>query len=358
MKPVLADALLAAVIFLITLGPGQVMATGDIRVLAFQVALVAPLVWRRRAPLVAFCVIAAAAALQWAADVQLPADLTLLIALYTVAAYRPGRQTLIAALVLEVGVVLAAARWAPPGQFPISALAMTAMAAAALTTGLWVGARRAYIVSLERGREHRARLAVAEERARIIRDMHDIVTHNLSVMVALADSAAYIRHRAPEQAGTALERIAETGRQALADMRRSLSGEPQLDPAPGIAQLAPLADQMRAAGLPTHLHVAGDPEAVPPAAQLTIYRLAQEALTNTLKHAPGATAEVRVNLTPQRAEVEVTDDGRPGQEAAHGRGLAGMRERVAAYDGTLDAGPLRGGGWRVAAGLDLKGGGA
>ncbi|MFI0423180.1 sensor histidine kinase [Spongiactinospora sp. 9N601] len=358
MKPVIADALLAAVIFLTTLGPGQVMTTGDIRVLALQVALLAPLVWRRRAPLVVFCAISVAAALQWAADVQLPADVSLLVALYTVAAYRPGRQRLLAALVLEAGVVLAAARWAPPGQFPISVLAMTAMGAAALTTGLWAGARRAYVVSLERDREQRERLAAAEERARITRDMHDIVTHNLSVMVALADSAAHVRHRAPEQAGTALERIAETGRQALADMRRSLSGEPSLDPAPGIAQLVPLADQMRAAGLPTHLHVAGDAEAIPPTAQLTIYRLAQEALTNTLKHAPGATAEVRVNLTPRRAEVEIIDDGRPGREAAHGQGLAGMRERVAAYDGMLEAGPLRGGGWRVAAGLDLKGGGA
>ncbi|MFF5205106.1 sensor histidine kinase [Streptosporangium sp. NPDC000396] len=384
-SPVLTDALTAAVIFLATLGPGQVLARGEPGPLLLQVALVVPLVWRRRAPLTVFCAIGAAAAIQWAADVQLPADAALLVALYTVAARCPWRQALMAALALEAGVVLAAARWAPPGQFPFTVAALTAMAAAALTTGLWTRARRAYVTSLEHDREQRARLAVAEERARMTRDMHDIVTHNLSVMVALADSAAYVRHRAPEQSAAAMEQVADIGRQALEDMRRSLgtseesqagkprrTGEPGrtgefgeqagalLRPAPGIAQLGPLADRMRAAGLPTRLQVAGDPEAVPAAAQLTIYRLAQEALTNTLRHAPGATAEVRVHLTPRRADVKVTDDGRPGRTADEtpGRGLAGMRERVAAYDGTLHAGPVRGGGWRVAASLDLTSKGA
>ncbi|WP_250573963.1 sensor histidine kinase [Nonomuraea sediminis] len=356
-SPMLVDALPAAVIFLATLGPGHVLTDGDARVLTLQVALVAPLAWRRRAPLAVFCAIAAAAVAQWAAGVQLPADAALLVALCTVAAHRPWRHTMIAALTLEAGILLAAARWAPPGQAPFTAAALTAMSAAALTTGLWTRVRRAYVTSLERDREQRARLAVAEERARMTRDVHDIVTHNLSVMVALADSAAHVQDRAPRQAAAAMEQVAETGRQALADMRRSLSaGEPDplLHPAPGIAQLSPLADRMRAAGLPTRLSVTGDPTAIPAAAQLTIYRLAQEALTNTLKHAPGATAEIRVHLTPQRAEVEVTDDGHPQQEMAQGRGLAGMRERVAAYGGTLHAGPVRGGGWRVAAGLDLK----
>ncbi|MER7133388.1 sensor histidine kinase, partial [Streptosporangium saharense] len=282
------------------------------------------------------------------------------------------RPALAAALALEAGVVLAAARWAPPGQFPFSVAALTALAAAALTTGLWTRARRAQVASLEHDREQRARLAVAEERARMTRDMHDIVTHNLSVMVALADSAAHVRHRAPERAADVMEQVADIGRRALEDMRRSLSadrpgelntdgpgeqGDAPLHPAPGIAQLGPLADRMRAAGLPTRLRVAGDPGVVPAAAQLTIYRLAQEALTNTLRHAPGATAEVRVHLTPRRAEVEITDDGRAGRtaKASPGRGLTGMRERVAVHDGTLHAGPARGGGWRVAASLNLTG---
>ncbi len=365
-----ADALLAAVIFLATLGPGQVLAQDEPGPMLLQVALVTPLAWRRRAPLTAFSAIAAAAAIQWVADVQLPADAALLVALCTVGSRCTWRQTLAAGLTLEAGVLLAAARWAPPGQFPFTAAALTAMAVAALTTGLWMRSRRAYVTSLEHDREQRARLAVAEERARMTRDLHDIVTHNLSVMVALADSAAYVRHRAPDRAAAAVEQIADTGRQALADMRRALgagehgqhgesgesgeSGEP-LHPAPGIAELGPLAERMRAAGLPTRLEVAGDPAAISAAAQLTVYRLAQEALTNTLRHAPGAAAEVRVHLTPRCAAVEVTDDGHAGRAPADapGRGLSGMRERVAAYDGTLHAGPRRGGGWRVAARLDL-----
>lgn len=365
-----ADALLAAVIFLATLGPGQVAARGEPGPLLLQVALVVPLVWRRRAPLTVFCVIAAAAAIQWVADVQLPADAALLVALYTVGARCTWRRTLVAGLTLEAGALLAAARWAPPGQFPFTAAALTAMTAAALVTGLWMRARRAYVTSLEHDREQRARLAVAEERARMTRDMHDIVTHNLSVMVALADSAAYVRHGAPEQAVAAMEQIAATGRQALDDMRRSLGAGEQgehgefvrqdgagLHPAPGIAQLGPLTARMRAAGLPTRLEVTGDPEAIPAVAQLTVYRLVQEALTNALRHAAGATAEVRVRLTPRCAAVEVVDDGRPGLAPgeAHGRGLVGMRERVAAYGGTLHAGPLPGGGWRVAASLDIGG---
>ncbi|GHE26175.1 two-component sensor histidine kinase [Streptosporangium violaceochromogenes] len=364
-----ADALLAAVIFLVTFGPGQVSARGEPGPLLLQVALVVPLVWRRRAPLTVFYAIAAVAAVQWFAGVQLPADAALLVALYTVGAHRPWRRALEAGLTLEAGALLAAARWAPPGRFPFTAAALTAMAAAALAAGLWTRARRAYVASLEHDREQRARLAVAEERARMTRDMHDIVTHNLSVMVALADSAAYVRHRAPEQAAAALEQIAATGRQALDDMRRSLApldagerdgttrrGGGRLHPAPGIAQLGPLAGRMRAAGLPTRLEVTGSQEAIPAAAQLTVYRLVQEALTNALRHAPGATAEVRVRLTPRCVAVEVVDDGpglAPGD--AGGRGLVGMRERVAAYGGTLHAGPLPGGGWRVAAGLDIGG---
>ncbi|WP_283138119.1 sensor histidine kinase [Rhizohabitans arisaemae] len=394
-----ADALLAAALFTATLGPGQVL-SGPAWLPALQTALVAPLAWRRRAPMTVLVAIGVAAAVQWALDVQLPADAALLVALYTVAARRPWRHTLVAALALQVGVLLAAARWAPPGRFPLTAAALSAMAAAAVLAGLWMRTRRAYVISLERDREQRARLAVAEERARMTRDMHDIVTHNLSVMVALADSAAHVRHSAPDRAAAAVEQIAETGRQALQDMRRSLGAhdpsgpygaataaeeehpslastpglrtpaggdgadplrgreDVMIRPMPGIAELGPLAERMRAAGLPTRLRVAGDVESVPATAQLTIYRLAQEALTNTLRHAPGAGADVRVRVTARRAEVEVVDDGAhprvsgvPEPESA-GRGLAGMRERVSAYGGTLSAGPV-GGGWRVAAVLDL-----
>ncbi|MFF5110361.1 sensor histidine kinase [Streptosporangium sp. NPDC000509] len=382
-SPMPLDALLAAALFLATLGPGQVL-SGPPWLLALQTALVAPLAWRRRAPMTVLGAIGLAAAVQWALDVQLPADAALLVALYTVAARRPWRHTLSAALALQVGVLLAAARWAPPGRFPFTVAALSAMAGAALMSGLWVRGRGAYVTFLERDREQRARLAVAEERARMTRDMHDIVTHNLSVMVALADSAAHVRHSAPDRAAAAMEQVAATGRQALRDMRHSLSSgrdhatwdedrlKETLQPAPGIAEIGPLAERMRAAGLATCVRVLGDTKAVPAAAQLTIYRLVQEALTNTLRHAPGAGADVRVDVSPRRAEVEVTDVrapvvlGAPGSPGAgtrapgprpglrdDGRGIAGMRERVAAYGGTLDAGPVAGGGWRVLAVLNL-----
>jgi signal transduction histidine kinase len=219
-------------------------------------------------------------------------------------------------------------------------------------------------VRLERERDQRAQLAVAGERARIAREMHDIVTHNLSVMVALADGAVFAQGAAPERATAAMRQVGVTGRQAITDMRRFLgvlrADEPDAlrHPMPGIAQLGALAEQVRAAGLPTRLEVAGEPSAVTSAAQLTVYRLVQEALTNTLKHAPpGARAEVRVVCTPDTVTLAVIDDGAGtvprGPSGASGHGLPGMRERAAAYGGGLSAGPRPGGGWHVTARLDL-----
>jgi len=147
-------------------------------------------------------------------------------------------------------------------------------------------------VRLERERDQREQLAVAGERARIAREMHDVVTHNLSVMVALADGAVFAQPRSPERAMVAMRQVSATGRQAITDMRRFLgvlrSDEPDAlrHPMPGIGQLDGLAEQVRAAGLPTRLEVAGEPSVVPAAAQLTVYRLVQEALTNTMKHTP------------------------------------------------------------------------
>jgi signal transduction histidine kinase len=184
------------------------------------------------------------------------------------------------------------------------------------------------------------------------------------VMVALADGAVFAQHRAPDTATAAIRQISGTGRQALTDMRRFRgvlrAGEPDAlrHPMPGIGQLESLVDQVRAAGLETRLDLEGDPAPVPAAAQLTVYRLVQEALTNTLKHGgDGARAEVRVRCSAETVAVEVTDDGTSLNAApatgASGHGIPGMRERAAAYGATLEAGPLPGGGWRVAARLVL-----
>jgi signal transduction histidine kinase len=194
--------------------------------------------------------------------------------------------------------------------------------------------------------------------------MHDVVTHNLSVMVALADGAVFAQPRSPERAMVAMRQVSATGRQAITDMRRFLgvlrSDEPDAlrHPMPGIGQLGGLAEQVRAAGLPTRLEVAGEPSVVPAAAQLTVYRLVQEALTNTMKHTPpGTRAEVRVTCAAGTVLLTVTDDGAgtvppdPGRTPGHG--LPGMRERAAAYGGRLTAGPRDTGGWQVTARLDL-----
>ncbi|MFF2351067.1 sensor histidine kinase [Kitasatospora sp. NPDC058115] len=341
---------------------------------ALTAALTLPLLWRRRAPRTVFAVVAAVALVQWLVDVQLPADVALLVALYTVAAHSGRRGTLLAGAVVEAGVLLACLRWAPADAFLTPFVAVTATAVAAAVLGVNVRTTRAYLAAveeraarLEREQEQQARLAVAEERTRITREMHDIVTHNLSVMVALTDAAVHAQHRAPQKATAAMLQISETGRQALTDMRRSLgvlrTDEPdaQRHPLPGIGQLRSLADQMDAAGLPTRLEVDGAHGGVPATAQLTVYRLVQEALTNALKHTPpGTRATVRVGCSAEAVTVDVTDSGpRPAEPAAtpSGHGIPGMRERAAAYGGTLRAGPLPGGGWGVATRLDLRSGG-
>jgi signal transduction histidine kinase len=334
-----------------------------------------------------FAAVAAAAFVQWLAGVQLTADVALLIALYTVAAYRDRLGTLLAGAVLEAGIVLNSLSWAPEDGVVGNVVSLTAMAVAAAVIGTSVRSRRAHLASvedravrLERERDQRARLAVADERARIAREMHDIVSHNLSVMVALADGAVFAQFRSPDTATAAMRQISGTGRQALTDMRRFLgvlrADEPDAmrHPMPGIAQLEALADQVRAAGLPARLDLSGDPSHVSAAAQLTVYRLVQEALTNTLKHTPAGTrAEVRVRCSAEAVAVEVIDDGAGSDDGAgtgrapqtggspSGHGIPGMRERVAAYGAALEAGPLpQGSGWRVSArlGLDAAGDGA
>ena len=341
-----------------------------------QTGLVVPLVWRRRAPVAVFSVIAAVAFGQWLGDVRLPADAALLVALYTVAAHRERHRTLAAFGVMELGIGLATLRWSVHDRGVATFVSLSAMAVAAAVIGTNVRTRREQMefledraVRLERERDQREQLAVAGERARIAREMHDIVTHNLSVMVALADGAAFAQDRSPQRAAAAMRQVSSTGRQAITDMRRFLgvlrADEPDAmrHPMPGIAQLDALAEQVRAAGLPTRLEVAGEPAAIPAAAQLTAFRLVQEALTNTLKHAPAGTrADVRVACAADTLTLTVTDDGpgaadtgaRPEDAAGPpGHGLAGMRERAAAYGGRLTAGPLPGGGWQVAAVLTL-----
>jgi signal transduction histidine kinase len=340
--------------------------------LTLQAALLLPLLWRRRAPGTVLCAVAAAGFAQGAAQVRTPADAAVLVALYTVASRCGYRRVLAACVLVEVGALAAAVRWSTDGRYLPSAAGLTAMVVPAAVTGTNQRTRRAHLaaledraVRLERERDQRARLAVAAERARIARDLHDIVSHNLSVMVALADAAAYAGQCAPDRADAAVRQISGTGRQALTDMRRLLGvlrdDEPDAlrHPVPGTAQLDALVDQVQAAGLPVRLTVEGDPAGIPAAARLTVYRLVQESLTNTLKHAPSGTrAEATMRCAPDAVTVEVVDGCArcPPRTSASarsgGHGIHGMRERLAAYGGTLEAGPLPGGGWRVLARFD------
>jgi signal transduction histidine kinase len=188
--------------------------------------------------------------------------------------------------------------------------------------------------------------------------MHDIVSHNLTVMIGLADGAGYALESSPDTARSALERLAGTGRQALTEMRRLLgvlhdqAASGPYEPQPGLERLDDLLERVEAAGIPVSLELDGDPQALSEAVQLTLFRVTQEALTNTLKHAGRpATAHLFLSCRAGRVALEITDDGGPLAQASEipspGRGLPGMRERAAAFAGELEAGPLPGGGWRV-----------
>jgi signal transduction histidine kinase len=214
---------------------------------------------------------------------------------------------------------------------------------------------------LEREREERARAAVAEERTRIARDLHDEVAHSVSVIAVQADAAEGALERDPELARQPLGAIKETARGALAEMRRLLGilrqdeDEARLAPQPGLEQLGALAEQARRAGLPVELSVEGEKRALPPGLDLSAYRIVQEGLTNVLKHAGPARARVLIRYGADALELAVEDDGMgTGNGGGGGHGLVGARERAALYGGELEAGPRAGGGYSLRARLPLE----
>jgi signal transduction histidine kinase len=352
MRLMLLDGLLA-----VLAAASAVRSDGDLGLLPIAVVAVAPLAVRRRWPVGVFAwlVVCSAGVGLW--SLSAVPGVALLVALYTVAASRPGPVALGAAAVLEAGVLITAVRL--PGSWVQPAVFLTGMLVAALGLGLYVAAHRAYVaglhdraLALERERDQQARLAAAAERARIARDMHDVVAHHLTVMVALSDEAAVA---GPVRAVEAMRMVSDTGRQALAETRRVvgvLRSAPDRKPAPGIAELDRLVGAVRSAGLPTTLAVTGPAAELPAGVQLAAYRVVQEALTNSLKHAgPGVRAAVRLDTTAEQVVLEVTDDGSGAVAAGVGNGLVGIRERVLACGGEVSAGPGDAGGWRVAARL-------
>jgi signal transduction histidine kinase len=258
-----------------------------------------------------------------------------------------------------------------PGRFQTPTVVSNGLViGAAWLLGHFVGVRRAYTArlertaELERTRAEQARRAVAEERLRLARELHDVVAHSISVIAVQSGVGAHVAKTQPEEAAKALAAIEATSRAALIELRRLLGvlrqeGEPQGDlaPVPGLADLDGLLAEVAKAGLGVRLRVEGTPSPLPAGVDLSAYRIVQEALTNVVKHAGPARAQVTIRYRDQEVMVEVTDDGRgvtaptSNGRARVGHGLIGMRERIQVFGGDLEAGPHPVGGFRVAARL-------
>lgn len=336
-------------------------------------AIIIPLFWRRRAPALTFWTVFALFSVADVLTEGLEATfIALLIAVYALARHRSRRYLAPAGAALAAMIVITA-------QFEddviASIVASSAILAAAMLLGIYRQTRRAYLDGLieraerlERERDRQARLAVIAERSRIAREMHDIIAHNVAVMVALAEGAAYSATRSPENSAAAMTKVSETGRQALGEMRRLLSVLRDTEgnddsctptPQPSIADLPDLVAQVRLAGQQVTLHTEGDPISLTPGAELAAYRIVQEALTNAMKHAgPAAAVDVRLTYSSTGLEIDVADDGagqRANPPAPHtsGQGLPGMVHRAASYGGSADVGPGDDAGWHVHARLPI-----
>jgi len=332
-----------------------------------------PLVWRRRHPLATSAVVGAACMAYGLAPLpdlitNVPAGG--LVALYSMAAYCSRRTAAVVGAVTGVAVLAALLPTQSQSDF-LDYLVVYLLLGSAWTLGDLARTQRAYTaelegraVRLERERELEAQRAAAEERARIARELHDVVAHNVSMMVVQAEAGPVVVERDPARAAAAFDSIAATGRQALTEMRRLLGvlreddHAPSLTPLPGIDQLPELVARVGRAGVPVELVVEGEPAPLSPGVDLSAYRIVQEALTNTVKHAGAARARVRVRYGAADLELEVTDDGpgpRPdGNGRPGGQGLIGMRERASLFGGRLEAGPRPEGGFAVVAHLPLE----
>ncbi|MEV7354298.1 MULTISPECIES: sensor histidine kinase [unclassified Kitasatospora] len=394
--PVVVDAAWAAMVLFASLLPNDSSSDGwrfDAQIL-IAVLLPALMVFRRRFPDVT---VAAATGLglgQVAADV-LPAasSIAYLVFAYTGAAFGQkwtSRLALVAGLAagplvfwqlhpLKTVSNGAGDFHTRPYSFGEAALITLLMSTPFILCWAWgrlTRVRRAYLTELEdraarleRERDAQSKVAVAAERARIARELHDVVAHNVSVMIVQADGAAYVLDNSPQQAKEALGTIASTGRQALVEMRRLLGVLRTADtaeeyvPQPGVEELPELLEQVRTAGLQVDYATSGHPRELPRGVELTVYRIVQEALTNVRKHGgPDVHARVAVDFGERELAVLVEDDGRgstdeqlaTGGTDGLGHGLIGMRERVGMVSGSLDVGPRPGGGFRIRAILPLK----
>ena len=374
------DAAVAGSFFLVTLMLGYLVGFSGTWNLGLTVLLSAPLVLRRSEPEMMFVGTVAVCLFQVAAGrPPIVADLAVLVVVHAVSAHSSGLWRYAALIAGIVGAGLGAVIWSSPISNPQQTAVAFGLAAVSVGIAFLIGdrqrdrvdreqeqsasrAERERLLTIER--DQRSEMAASTERTRIARELHDIVAHSLSVIVVQADGGLAASRAKPEVAPQVLATIAETSRDALAEMRRMVAvlragGPPESDhpdyaPAPTAADLPELVDQVRRAGLPVDLVIAGAQRPVGAAVGLTMYRVVQESLTNVLKHAgPQAHAEVSVFYGPSDVTVTVLDDGRGAAATAPvdgtGNGLLGMRERVELLGGSLAAHPRPGGGFLVSA---------
>jgi signal transduction histidine kinase len=340
--------------------------------LVLLVAFCVPLLWRERHPMLVFVVVTAVAVATLPLGVLTGAESARVVALFNVGRYCTPRKLAIAmgvatAQLVAMSVVFWQGRQLEFATRPevVSPIAVAGLLAFALL-GLLTRLAYAYAVALRKEGERQAHLSVAQERARVSREMHDILGHTLAVIVGLADGAAALAVSKPERGAQTLGIIGDNGRQALAELRRLLTviseddGRPHdapLSPQPGLGDLDTLLERVRTAGPTIVLDSQGDLTGLAPGLQLSIYRIVQEALTNTVKYAASdTTVHLCIAADPETVRVTVDDTGpfraRRAEHRPHtggGRGLVGMRERAALYDGDVTAGPNDDGGWTVQA---------
>jgi signal transduction histidine kinase len=322
-----------------------------------------PYFFRRRAPvsvlLVSFVSLCTLAIVGYPANVE---SQFLLVGTYSLGSHATGRGRLVGMGAVVLGLVVVALVGLPDAS--TSGLVQTgAIYLASYFFGSTMRNRRLYLGELEarareleRERDEEAKRAVAEERLRIAQELHDVVAHSMGVIAVQAGVGAHVIDADPAEAKRSLEAISATSRSTLGEIRRILGvlrgdGAATYQPAPGLADLSRLVADFDEAGLPVTVTVEGTPDALPAGVDLTAFRIVQEALTNTLKHAGPAHATVAVEYRLDAVHLRVTDDGRGvnGTAADGGHGLLGMRERVGVYGGSLTVGPMTGGGFRVEA---------
>lgn len=379
-RPLLVDTVIAVVILAVSipsLSSDDALETGlqpgGVPAVLLTVGMCLPLAVRRRWPMVALALVSASTftflVCQYAGN---SVGLGTLVVVYTAAAYC-GRNQATVALLVGLGSFVGSIPFIDEDVTLVDVVAVFGAILAAYAFGRSIGFRRAYTAELElrarrleEARVSDVRAVAAEERTRIARELHDVVAHHVSVMTVQASAARRTLTRNPEAAGAAMEAVEDTGRAALVEMRRIVGvlradGEHPdsqgLMPQPGVADLAGLVEQVRDAGLRVDMVVSGEPRPLAPGLDLVVYRVVQEALTNTLKHAGPAGAAVSLDYRRDTVRLRVEDDGRgaaarlrpPDDEKDRrtGHGLLGMRERVALYGGTLQVGPVQGGGFSV-----------